>query len=86
MNPKTGYPFDNDLAGVTVVTDKSIDGDALSTTLFALGKDKGVKFIENRPDTDAIFITKDDKIYLTSGIKKTFELEKDSGYKLETGK
>ena len=37
LNPQDGYPFDNGLAGVSVITDHSIDGDALSTILFAKG-------------------------------------------------
>jgi thiamine biosynthesis lipoprotein len=79
LSPKTGYPYENDLAGVTIVTDKSIDGDGLSTTLFALGRTAGTKFIENMKDTEAIFVTKDDKVYTTSGLKD-FKLEDESGY------
>jgi thiamine biosynthesis lipoprotein len=30
--------------------------------------------------TDAIFITKEDKVYVTDGIKDTFELSEESGY------
>ena len=35
LNPETGYPYDNDLAEVTIITDKSVDGDGLSTCCFA---------------------------------------------------
>ncbi|MDR0920978.1 MAG: FAD:protein FMN transferase [Lactobacillales bacterium] len=80
MNPDTGYPFDNDIAGVTIVSDKSTDGDGLSTTIFALGLKDGMAFIEKQKGVEALFITKDNKIYETSGIKKTFDLEPDSGY------
>lgn len=37
---ETGYPFDNDIAGVTIITDKSIDGDGLSTAVFSMGVKK----------------------------------------------
>ncbi|SJZ97964.1 thiamine biosynthesis lipoprotein [Pilibacter termitis] len=80
MNPKTGYPFDNELAGVTIVSEKSIDGDGLSTTVFALGLSEGMKYIESHKGVEAVFVTKDDKIYKTSGVEKTFELDKGSGY------
>ena len=36
LNPKTGYPYDNGLISVTIISDQSVDGDALSTTCFAL--------------------------------------------------
>lgn len=40
FDPKTGYPFDNDIAGVTIITNKSIDGDGLSTAVFSMGVKK----------------------------------------------
>lgn len=67
LNPKTGYPFENELASVTILSDYSIDGDALSTSAFALGLEKGLAFIENLPHTEALFITKDKTFYSTSG-------------------
>ena len=78
LNPNTGYPFDNNIAGVSIITDKSIDADALSTTVFAKGIDEGLKFVESLDNVDAIFISKDDKVYITSGIKDSFSLDDDS--------
>lgn len=74
LNPKTGYPYETNIAGVTIVSDKSIDADALSTLIFTKGVDEGLKFIEELENIDAIFITKDNKIYLTKGIKDNFQL------------
>lgn len=82
MNPKTGYPFDNNLMGVSIITNKSVDGDALSTATFDKGLEKGLKYIEQKKDTEAIFVTKDKKVYITSGLKGKFSLLKDSGYTL----
>lgn len=70
INPKTGYPVDNGISSVTIVTNRSTDADALSTTLFVLGIEDGLAFIENTPDTEALFITKDKKLYATSGFKE----------------
>ncbi|WHA09351.1 FAD:protein FMN transferase [Enterococcus montenegrensis] len=81
FDSKTGYPYDNDIAGVSIITNKSIDGDALSTSVFAMGVKEGLKFIEeHEKGSDAIFVTKDDKIYVTDGIKDNFKIGKDSGY------
>lgn len=74
LNPKTGYPYDNEIAGVTIITDESILGDSLSTTVFSLGLHEGLDFINKRKDAEAIFITKDNKIYLSNGIKENFKL------------
>ncbi len=77
LNPDTGYPFENNIAGVSIVTDKSIDADALSTTVFAKGLEEGLKFVETLPSVDAIFITKDNKVYITNGIRDSFTLENE---------
>lgn len=77
LSPKSGYPYDNEIAGVTIISDKSIDGDALSTSVFSMGITKGLEFINSLPDTEAIFITKDHKIYLTEGSQEIFKLTND---------
>lgn len=74
LNPDTGYPYTNEIAGVTIVSDSSTDGDALSTSTFALGIEEGLKFIEGLDGIDAIFITTDKKVYITSGIKENFKI------------
>lgn len=70
LNSQTGYPYKNDLIAVTIVSDHSVDGDALSTTCFALGYEKGLEFIETIPDTEAIFITSDYELHYTKDFQK----------------
>lgn len=65
LNTTTGYPVENDLIGVTIISDSSIDADALSTTVFAKGLRDGIEFIEGIPNVDAVFVTKDRKVYKT---------------------
>lgn len=74
LSPKTGYPYENEIAGITIVSDKSIDGDALSTSVFAMGVEEGMKFVNSIDSIDAIFITKDNKVYITEGLKEIFTL------------
>ncbi|WP_425270359.1 FAD:protein FMN transferase [Marinilactibacillus kalidii] len=83
MNPETGYPFDNDLAGVSVVTEQSIDGDALSTSLFSKGLDDGLAFVNQLDGVDAIFVTKNKDVYLSEGLKD-FELT-NTDFNLKNG-
>lgn len=61
-----GYPVDNGLASVTIITDKGINADLLSTVTFILGLEKGTEFINQYDDVEAIFITKDKEIYSTN--------------------
>lgn len=74
LNPDTGYPFTNDLAGISIITDSSTDADALSTTAFSKGIEEGIQFIQKSTDAEAIFISHDKKVYLTEGLKGKFEL------------
>lgn len=78
LDPSTGYPFDNDIAGVTIISDTSIDGDALSTSVFSKGLEEGLQFVKSLPNVEAIFITKDSKVYVTDGIKDDFVLTNGS--------
>ena len=68
LDPKTGYPYDNGLISVTIISDQSVDGDALSTTCFALGLEDGLKFAEKK-GVQAVFITDDYKLHYTDGFQ-----------------
>lgn len=81
LDVKTGYPVENELAGVAIVTGSSAAGDALSTSVFALGLEKGMKLVESIPGTEAVFITLNREIYITSGLSEIFYL-KDSNFVL----
>ena len=82
LSTSDGYPIDNNLISTSIITKNSMDADALSTTTFALGLEEGLKLIENTPNTEAMFITSDRKIYMTSGMKDKFEL-KNSDFTIE---
>ncbi len=68
IDTATGYPYDNGLSSVTVLTSSSTDGDALSTTLFALGLKDGLARANQMSGVEAIFITTDNEIFYTEGI------------------
>ncbi|HEX3020923.1 MAG TPA: FAD:protein FMN transferase [Lachnospiraceae bacterium] len=76
LDPKTGYPYDNNLISVTIISKKSVDGDGLSTSCFALGLDQGMKLINSLDDTYAIFVTKDDQIFYSDGLEGKFNIRK----------
>ena len=68
LDTSTGYPCDNGLSSVTIISDSSTDGDALSTTVFLLGLDNGMDYVESHANIEAIFITDENELYYSSGM------------------
>lgn len=68
LSTETGYPIDNDLLSVTVISTSGLDGDGLSTSAMLLGLEDGMKLVEEYINAEAIFITSDYEIVLTSGL------------------
>lgn len=68
LHPKTGMPVENGISSVTVISDESITGDALSTAVLVLGTDKGLELIEKERGAEVIILTEDKKVYLSSGV------------------
>ncbi len=81
LSTKTGYPVDNELASVSIIASDSMVCDALSTLIFIKGVENGLAIIEAMPDAEAILITKDKKVYLSSGLSEYFAL-KDERYQI----
>lgn len=63
LDPRTGYPCENNLYSVSIITDSSTKADALSTTCFLLGYEKGMELIYSMDGVEAIFITDDEKVH-----------------------
>ena len=68
LDPATGYPADNGLVSVTVIGDSGLACDALSTALFVMGKERAVRFWEERQDFGMILITDEPALYYTAGL------------------
>lgn len=66
LDPDTGYPVQNDLDQVTIISDQSVDGDALSTTCFAMGLEDGLELIRSLDSIEAVFVTKDGEMHTSS--------------------
>ena len=67
LDTSTGYPLNNNIAGVTILSDSSVVGDALSTTCYCLGLEAGMNLIESLDQVEALFITMDNELYYSSG-------------------
>ena len=63
LDPKTGFPVETDAAGATVVARHSIDAEGYSTTLLALGIERGIAFARERDAIlGAYFVDRDGKV------------------------
>ena len=67
LSPETGYPIDNELYSVSVLSTNSMLADSLTTAFFVLGTEKALKVLplvqkEFSPDISAIFIKKNHQI------------------------
>lgn len=65
INPKSGKPFETDLLQVTIISDDSMDGDALSTIALSFGEREGLDLINSIDGVEGIFINKDGNIRFT---------------------
>ncbi len=70
IDPFTGYPVVNEIAGVTIISEKSIDGDGLSTSVFAMGTEAGLELIENIENTECYIVLDDGSSIMSSGFGK----------------
>lgn len=69
LDPKTGYPA-NGIQSVTVIHRNNGFADGLATTVFVMGKVKGLELIESLSDTEAMIINDEGKIFYSSGFDR----------------
>lgn len=67
INPKTGKSAKGSWSASVIGPDATTT-DALSTTLFILGAEKGIQLIDTMPDLDAIIIDAKGKVHYSSGL------------------
>ena len=72
LSTTDGYPAENGLLSVTIVTESSTDADALSTAVFTLGFEQGKALIDSIDGAEAIFIFDDDSVQITKGLEGIF--------------
>lgn len=81
LDPATGYPSESGLSSVTVVCpdegewkdDAGLLSDGLCTACFVLGREKGMKLLEQY-GMEGVFIDKDKNVSVTDGIADSFEI------------
>jgi len=76
LDPMTGYPAESGLISVSIVADRSVTADPLSTIVFVAGMEKGLSFLRGFPQTEAILVDSDLHIYVTQGLRFRFQAAK----------
>lgn len=59
FSPRTGWPVQHNLAGVSVVAESCMVSSSLATTLFVLGPEEGMRFIESWTNAAALFVVRE---------------------------
>ena len=70
LNPHTGYPVHTDVASLTIVSDKSIDGEIWTTRLFGKSSKDIMNAVNRLDGIEALIITKEDKIIYSHTLEK----------------
>ena len=74
IDPKTGYPVDNSVISDTIVVNDDTQNsgmlaDILTTTVYTLGSEKGLKLINSLPGVSCEITTADYKVFTSEGFK-----------------
>lgn len=83
FDPETGRPADSGLVSVTVVSERGLISDGLSTACFVLGYEKSLPLLEQY-NAEGIFVTSEGTVYLTEGLQDSFALTAQ-GYIVDSG-
>ena len=59
LDPSTGRPASNNIASVTVIAANGMTADSLTKPLYIWGLERGLRWIEARPDAAALFIIRE---------------------------
>ena len=74
LSPDTLYPS-RGFQSVSIIAKDSTITDALSTAIFAMGPEKGLKLLEGLTDVEGIVVLEDGRIETSSGLKENKMIE-----------
>lgn len=72
IDPETGKPADSGLISVSIISEDSLLGDALSTACFVMGLEDTIEYWRTYGGFEFILITEDHEIYISEGIADDF--------------
>ncbi|RUT78199.1 FAD:protein FMN transferase [Ancylomarina longa] len=85
IDPRTGYPV-RGLNSVTIICPNAELADALATSVFVLGKQKGLELINHLNGVECILVTDDQKMITSANIKLDFNAnQKSTKHQIQIG-
>ncbi len=69
LDRHTGYPIETDIAGLTIVSKKSVDGEIWTGRLFAQSPEQIMNTLDQLKDVSGIAVTKDGELYYSNSLK-----------------
>lgn len=73
LDPDVGEPA-RGCRSVTIVTNRGVMADVLSTGVFIMGPAEGMALIERLPDVEGVIVTSDNEVLISSGLKGRVEI------------
>jgi FAD:protein FMN transferase len=75
LDPDTGQPA-RGTRSVTIVTRQATWADGLSTGVFILGPQQGMALVERLPDVEAVIVTAENEVLVSSGLRDRVEVRR----------
>ncbi|AXY25661.1 thiamine biosynthesis protein ApbE [Suicoccus acidiformans] len=69
FDSETGYPVATDVASITIISDRSVDGEIWTTRLFGKSLEEILTQVEQLEAIETIIITEDRDVYASPGIQ-----------------
>jgi FAD:protein FMN transferase len=73
LDPRTGFPATKSRS-VTILAKDAFTADAWSKVLFILGADEAMKLVEQLDDFEAVWVTADNQVKMSSGLKDKLKI------------
>ena len=75
LDPRTGQPA-RLCRSVTIVASSALQADWLSTGVFIMGPDEGMALVERLPGVEAVIVTAENEVKVSSGLRERLKLER----------
>ena len=76
LNPETGYPYENDIVGVTIICEDAYLADIYSTMSLTLGSEDAIALLNKADGVEGMLILKDDTFLFSDGFIEKYKYQK----------
>lgn len=69
FDQETGYPLETNVASVTIVSEKSVDGEVWTTRLFGKPAKEIIELLNNMEEIEGVVITKEGQLFYSNALE-----------------